>query len=136
MPCRNRNTISDQMSGAAAHATDSTTNATRPTSSGRRRPIPSLTGPATSWPTASPARHPDSVSCTSDCPACNAAAIVGVAGRYMSMASGPNAERPPSTASMPSRCLGLWRAEMSAAWSTIVDQNTNIWVIVRRGKAG
>ena len=64
------------------------------------------------------------------------AAIVGVAGRYMSMASGPNAERPPSTASMPSRCLGLWRAEMSAVWSTIVDQNTNIWVIVRRGKAG
>jgi hypothetical protein len=32
--------------------------------------------------------------------------------------------------------LGLWRAEMSVAWSTIVDQNTNIWVIAPRGKAG
>ena len=102
MPCRNRKTISAPMSGAAAHATDSTVNATRPASSGFFRPRPSLSGPATSCPTASPARQPDSVSCTSDCDACRFAAIVGVDGRYMSIESGPNDDSAPSTASIPS----------------------------------
>ena len=103
MPCRNRKTISAPMSGAAAHATDSAVNATSPTSSGRLRPSPSLTGPATSCPTASPARQPESVSCTSDCEACRFAAIVGVDGRYMSIESGPNEDSAPSTASIPRR---------------------------------
>src|SRR6202012_300961 len=94
------------MSGAAAQATDSTVNATRPASSGFLRPRPSLTGPATSCPTASPARQPDSVSCTSDCEACRLAAIVGVDGRYMSIDSGPNEDSAPSTASIAIRCLG------------------------------
>ena len=94
------------MSGAAAHATDSTVNATSPASSGFLRPSPSLSGPATSCPTASPARQPDSVSCTSDCEACRFAAIVGVDGRYMSIESGPNEDSAPSTASIPIRCLG------------------------------
>lgn len=105
MPCRKRKTISEPMFGAIAQATDSTTKATSPMSSGRRRPMPSLSGPAISCPAASPARQPDIVSWTSDCPACRAAAIVGVDGRYMSIASGPNADSAPSTASMPSRRL-------------------------------
>ncbi len=115
MPCRKRNAISAPMSGAAAHATDSTAKAATPASSGFRLPSPSLTGPATSWPTASPARQPDSVSCTSGCDACRFAAIVGVEGRYMSIDSGPNADSAPSSASIPSRPLGF---AVTAASST------------------
>src|SRR3984885_4376020 len=117
MPCRNRKTISAPMSGAAAHATDSRVNATRPASSGFLRPSPSLTGPATSCPTASPARQPDSVSCTSDCEACRFAAIVGVDGRYMSIESGPNEDSAPSTASIPIRrcCLTAGATKVSIA---------------------
>src|SRR6201996_685759 len=103
MPCRKRKMIRAPMSGAAAQATDSTVNATRPASSGRLRPRESLNGPATSCPTARPARQPDSVSCTSDCEACRLAAIVGVDGRYMSIESGPNEDSAPSTASIPIR---------------------------------
>ena len=95
------------MSGAAAQATDSTANAATPASSGFFRPSPSLSGPATSWPTASPARQPESVSCTSVWVACRFAAMVGVDGRYMSIESGPKAESAPSSASIPSRRLGF-----------------------------
>src|SRR6202042_3206313 len=84
-------------------ATDSAANAATPASSGLLLPSPSLTGPATSCPTASPARQPESVSCTSDCEACRFAAIVGVEGRYMSIESGPNEDSAPSTASIARR---------------------------------
>ncbi len=106
MPCRNRKAMSAPMSGAAAHASDSTVNAASPASSGRLRPSPSLTGPATSCPTASPARQPDSVSCTSDCEACRFAAMVGVDGKYMSIESGPNEDSAPEHGQHPETTAG------------------------------
>ena len=115
MPCRKRNAISAPMSGAAAQAIDSAAKAATPASSGFFLPSPSLSGPATSCPTASPARQPESVSCTSVWDACRFAAIVGVDGRYMSIESGPNAESAPSSASIRSRCLGLVGAISSTA---------------------
>jgi len=102
-PCRNRSAISTPMLGATAHAADSTVNRASPASSGRLRPQPSLSGPASNCPNASPARQPDIVSCTSDWPACRLAAITGVAGRYMSIESGAKAESAPSRQRMPAR---------------------------------
>src|SRR3954452_20075231 len=65
--------------------------------SGSRRPIRSLSGPTTSWPSASPATHAVSVSCTCDAPEPSVRAIWGNAGRYMSIDNGPIALTAPST---------------------------------------
>src|SRR3954468_17087593 len=65
--------------------------------SGSPRPIRSLSAPTTSWPSASPATHAVSVSCTCDAPEPSVRAIWGNAGRYMSIDNGPIALTAPST---------------------------------------
>ena len=77
--------------------TDATMCSTMPAISGLLRPSESDSGPTISWPSANPASVPVSVSCTTDEDTDNSSAIFGSAGRYMSMVSGPNAIRLPST---------------------------------------
>src|SRR3954452_18422934 len=62
-----------------------------------RRPRRSLSGPNSSWPSASPATQAVSVSWTADALVFIARAISGNAGRYMSIDSGPIALTDPST---------------------------------------
>ena len=54
VPWMNRSTIRVHIDGAPAQASDATTYPVSPTSSGRRRPSESLTGPVNSWPAAIP----------------------------------------------------------------------------------
>ena len=69
--------------------------------SGTRRPKRSLSGPISSWPSASPVTHAVSVSWTTEALAPNSRASSGKAGRYMSIDSGPIAITDPSTITSP-----------------------------------
>ena len=53
-PCSARRPMSASMFGAIAHSRDVSTCSVSPTSTGRRRPNRSDSGPMTSWPTAPP----------------------------------------------------------------------------------
>ena len=85
------------MVGATAHASEATAWVAIPTTSGRRRPNASDSGPITSWPTARPRSIPVSVSCTAESLARRSSPICGKAGRYMSIVSGPSAISAPRT---------------------------------------
>ncbi len=85
------------MVGASAQSSEAAACAQMPTTSGRRRPKASESGPMTSWPTARPSSMPVSVSWTAESLARRSSAIRGNAGRYMSMVSGPSAISAPST---------------------------------------
>jgi hypothetical protein len=77
-----------------------------PAISGARRPTASETGPISNWPSARPASVPVSVSWTAAAVVCRSSVMVGSAGRYMSMVSGPIAMRIPSTPTRRRRCRG------------------------------
>src|SRR6185312_1895178 len=94
-PCTKRRPIRVATFGEAAHTSDATANAARPTSIGRRRPYASLSGPATIWPRASPTKQAVSVSWISDAEPWRSAANAGRAGRYMSIESGAKADSDP-----------------------------------------
>ena len=96
-PWTKRSTMSAPIVGASAQATEATTKPAIPISSGSRRPTRSLSGPATSWPAASPSRNVVSVSCTADALVSRVRCTSGHPGRYMSTASGTNAPRHPSS---------------------------------------
>ncbi len=83
------------MEGAAAHASDAAIYPTRPARSGPRRPRESLSGPASSWPPASPSMQPVSVNWPVDAESPRSRVNDGSPGRYMSIESGPNADRAP-----------------------------------------
>ena len=95
-PWRNRTTINAQIDGASAHSTDVALKATKPISSGRRRPRASLVGPMNNCPSAIPSTEAVSVSCPAGADACSVRVSDGSPGRYMSVASGPNIESAPS----------------------------------------
>ena len=122
MPCSPRATPSTVMSGASMHSTDASMCSTIPAINGRRRPSESDSGPTTSWPSANPARVPVSVSCATDDDTLSSSAMLGRAGRYMSIVSGPSATREPSTkiicARLGATATGVLRAGVS---STCVD---------------
>ena len=63
-PCITRRPPSTATFGATRHRSDARTCTPTPTSSGRRRPKVSDSGPTRSWPRARPTRVPVSVSCT------------------------------------------------------------------------
>lgn len=113
--------------GAKAHSTVATTYTARPASSGRLRPHRSLIGPTTSCPSAIPARHAVSVSWTVAAGACRASVTSGSEGRYMSIASGGVAVRPPriSITSRPVRpavrASGRWSDTTEGRWSNSTD---------------
>jgi len=58
---------------------------------------PTDSGPTINWPSAKPANVPVRVSCTTDEDTERSSAILGSAGRYMSIVSGPSATMTPST---------------------------------------
>ena len=94
------------MFGANRQSSDASMCSTMPAISGLRRPSESDSGPTISWPSANPASVPVSVSCATDEDTDRSSAILGSAGRYMSMVSGPSATRAPRTAIMRTR-LGV-----------------------------
>ncbi len=96
-PCSPRATPSTAMFGANRQTSDASMCSTMPAISGLRRPSESDSGPTISWPRANPASVPVSVSCATDEDTDRSSAILGSAGRYMSMVSGPSATRAPST---------------------------------------
>ena len=63
-PCSRRSPPSTATFGATMHSSDARTCTAVPTSTGRRRPTASETGPRTSWPRPRPTSVPVSVSCT------------------------------------------------------------------------
>lgn len=79
------------MLGATAQRTLATKHTKVPTSSGVRRPIPSDSGPTNSWPSAMPIRNAVIDSWTPVAVVPSSSAIVGNAGRYMSIESGATA---------------------------------------------
>ena len=105
-PAGPRASPSTTMFGANRHTTDATMCSTMPAISGRRRPSESDSGPTISWPSASPASVPVSVSCTTDDDTDRSSAMRGSAGRYMSMVSGPSATSRPSTTIIRARLGG------------------------------
>ena len=82
--------------GESAHSTDASANDGVPTSTMRRRPTASLTGPISSCPTAKATRNAVSVSWATPASVPRSAASSGSPGMYMSVASG---EMPVTTAS-------------------------------------
>lgn len=96
-PCRTRKAARSSTDGAMAQSRDAVAWAQRPTTSGRRRPKASESGPITNWPRASPRSMPVSVSWTAESVAWRSSAMRGNAGRYMSIVSGPSAISAPST---------------------------------------
>ena len=94
-PCSTRSPPSTAMFGASALSTDATTCTPVPISSGVRRPNASESGPTMSWPSARPSSVPVSVSWTVGDVVASSSVIVGSAGRYMSMVSGPSAMSAP-----------------------------------------
>jgi hypothetical protein len=94
-PCRKRSGTRTTTDGASAHRTEATTYSAIPTSSGSRRPNRSLSGPAITCPSARPARHAVSVTCTADADVSRSRARSGSPGRYMSIDSGANADSAP-----------------------------------------
>jgi hypothetical protein len=92
--------------GANAHSSEVTMKPATPTTSGIFLPRTSLTGPATTWPTEMPMRQAVRVSWTWEGVLSISPLIAGSAGRYMSMARGPIADRAPRISSRPRRsCL-------------------------------
>ena len=81
IPCSSRSTRSTQIDGATAQSADASANTATPTSSGPRRPRASLTGPASTCPSASPIIDVVSVSCAAEADAGRSRAISGSAGR-------------------------------------------------------
>src|SRR5919199_752394 len=94
-PCSRRSTPSTSMLGATSTSSDATTYSAVPASSGPRRPNASESGPSTSWPIARPTRVPVRVSWTIADVVPSSAVMVGSAGRYMSIVSGPTATNAP-----------------------------------------
>src|SRR3954454_13750421 len=88
--------------------------------SGPRRLSRSLNGPTTSWPSARPATHAVSVSCTCAALACKRAAISGNAGRYMSIDSGPIAFTAPSTTTSRTRDARACAAARSSTGAGVI----------------
>ena len=87
-------------SGRPARAARPATCSAVPASSGRRRPSASESGPSTSWPSARPTRVPVRVSWTAADVVSSSRVMVGSAGRYMSMVSGPRATKAPRTSAV------------------------------------
>src|SRR3954471_1115843 len=83
--------------GASTQRIDAAMCNTMPAISGRLRPSESESGPTINWPSANPANVPVRVSCTTDDDTERSSAILGSAGRYMSIVSGPSATMTPST---------------------------------------
>ena len=96
-PCSTRRPPSTAMLGATRHSSDASTCTPTPPSSGRLRPNVSERGPTSSWPSASPASVPVRVSWTAADVVPRSSTIVGSAGRYMSIVSGPSAISAPRT---------------------------------------
>src|SRR3954451_4041032 len=94
-PCSSRNAPSTAMLGATSTSSEASTCSAVPAMSGRRRPNRSESGPSTSCPSASPTRVPVRVSWTAADVVSSSVVIVGSAGRYMSMVSGPSATKAP-----------------------------------------
>ena len=117
-PCRLRATPSTAMFGANRHSTEASMCSTMPAINGRRRPSESDSGPTISWPNASPASVPVSVSCATDDDTESSSAMLGSAGRYMSMVSGPSATSRPSTTIIRSR-LGAGSASDRVSTATV-----------------
>src|SRR5215212_7324919 len=67
----------------------------QPASSGRLRPKRSAIGPYSAWPNARPMKKIDSVNCAAAVSVRNSCASVGRLGKYISIDSGPNADRHP-----------------------------------------
>ncbi len=80
-PWTNRPAVSSSRVGAAATSNDAAAQASRPTTTGSRRPTRSATGPMTSWPSARPKTQAVSVSWIWVSATPNSAASVGYAGR-------------------------------------------------------
>ena len=77
--------------GASAHQADPATYSAIPASSGRRRPDVSDSGPASTWPAASPITNTVRVSWITGPLACSSRPMPGMAGRYMSIERAPRA---------------------------------------------
>ena len=80
-PCARRSAIRTSTLGATAHSTEATANPADPISIGRRRPRTSDSGPAISWPSASPTRQAVSESWVTDGVVARSAVSAGRAGR-------------------------------------------------------
>src|SRR6266540_7543705 len=80
---------------------------------GRRRPHRSLSGPAISWPAASPIRQAVSDSCTREAATPKSRASAGNAGRYRSSESGPTAVNAPSRTSRRRPRLLWWAGSVT-----------------------
>ena len=85
------------MLGANAASTEATACVPRPSTSGRLRPKASESGPINSCPKARPPSIPVRVSCVADSETPRSAEMIGKAGRYMSIVSGPSAISAPRT---------------------------------------
>src|SRR4051812_13420309 len=96
-PCRTRASPSTTRPGASMQRIDAAMCSTMPAIRGRLRPSESDSGPTINWPSANPANVPVRVSCTTDDDTERSSAILGRAGRYMSIVSGPSATMTPST---------------------------------------
>ena len=94
-PWMNRNPSSRYTVDTALQASEDRTKRPRPTNKGLRRPLRSLMGPMTSWPTAIPTKHPVTESWTEDALAWRSVLIRGSDGRYMSIQRGPKMDSPP-----------------------------------------
>ena len=102
-PCSTRSPPSTATFGATRISSDASTCTPTPASSGRRRPKVSDRGPTSSWPSASPTSVPVNVSWTAADVVSRSSTIVGSAGRYMSIVSGPSAISAPRTRTSRSR---------------------------------
>src|ERR1700722_11892949 len=88
------------MLGISEHPAVATMNAPSPAKSGTRRPNLSLSGPTSTWPSASRTRQVVSEAWVAEVSAFRSRLILGSAGRYMSMQSEPRAESGPVSRSI------------------------------------
>ena len=107
MPWTRRIAMSTSTDGATMQTSAEAVNTTSPASRVGRRPRPSLTGPAISWPSPSPMRKVVTLSATADSDAPRASAAAGIAGRKRSVANDPRVQRPPKMRMMSARRRGV-----------------------------
>ena len=96
-PWTTRAAVSSSTVGADAANSDATMCRARPAMRGLRRPMASASGPTSSCPSPRPRRIPVRVPCTWASVAASSSAMDGIAGRYVSIVSGPMAMRAPRT---------------------------------------
>src|SRR3954447_5202767 len=131
-PCSSRSAPRTAMLGATRTSSDAITCSAVPAMSGRRRPNQSDNGPSTSCPRANPTSVPVRVSWTAADVVSSWVVIVGRAGRYMSMVSGPSATKAPRVSAR--RAVLGWSIRGSGnetpVGDEVADRVVRSWLVV------